>query len=76
MKINNPSESIAFFIFLDVTDSDTHKPVLPVYWNDNYISLLPGEERTYSANYPISDTNGSKPLIEVKGWNVDKETLK
>jgi exo-1,4-beta-D-glucosaminidase len=75
-KVKNPSQSVAFFIFLDVVDPASGKPVLPIYWNDNYVTLLPGEERTYSANYRLSDFSGIKPVIEVQGWNVDKETLK
>jgi exo-1,4-beta-D-glucosaminidase len=47
-----------------------------VYWNDNYVTLLPGEERTYEANYYLSDSDGSKPVLEVRGWNVEKETIK
>jgi exo-1,4-beta-D-glucosaminidase len=76
LKIKNPSEAIAFFIFLDVKDPDSDKPVLPIYWNDNYVTLLPGEERTYNANYPLSVTGEKRPLIEVKAWNVDKVALK
>jgi exo-1,4-beta-D-glucosaminidase len=76
LKVKNPSESIAFFICFDVIDPGTKKPVLPVFWNDNYVTLLPGEERTYEANYSLSDTNGSKPVIEVKAWNVDNVILK
>jgi exo-1,4-beta-D-glucosaminidase len=76
VKIKNPSETIAFFISLDVVNPETGKPVLPVFWNDNYVTLLPGEERTYEANYRLSDYSGDKPSLEVYAWNVDKETLK
>ncbi len=76
LKIRNPSESIVFFIFLDVLDPQTKKPILPIYWNDNYVTLLPREERTYTSNYRISDYNGDKPLIEVSAWNTGKVTLK
>jgi exo-1,4-beta-D-glucosaminidase len=76
LKVKNPSQSVAFFVFLDVVDPATGKPVLPIYWNDNYVTLLPGEERTFEANYRLSDFSGAKPVIEVIGWNVDKETLK
>jgi hypothetical protein len=40
------------------------------------VTLLPGEERAYEANYFLSDTRVSKPAIEVKAWNVNKITLK
>jgi exo-1,4-beta-D-glucosaminidase len=76
LKVKNPSQSIAFFMFLDVINPSTLLPILPVYWNDNYVTLLPGEERTYEANYYLSDSDGSKPVLEVRGWNVEKETIK
>jgi len=75
LKVKNPSESIAFFMFIDVIDTETHQPVLPIYWVDNYVTLLPGEERTYEAYYFLSDANGNKPALTIKGWNTDKVTL-
>jgi exo-1,4-beta-D-glucosaminidase len=75
LKVKNPSESIAFFMFIDVIDTETQQPVLPIYWDDNYVTLLPGEERTYQASYSLSDTRGKKPSITIKAWNTDKVTL-
>lgn len=76
LKVRNPSNAIAFFTFFDVVDPATHQPILPVYWNDNYVTLFPGEERTYEAKYFLRDSKGSKPLIKVNAWNVDMITLK
>ena len=50
LKVKNTSGSIAFFNFLDIIDPQTKLPVLPIFWNDNYVIILPGEERTYDAN--------------------------
>ncbi|MGV8096623.1 MAG: sugar-binding domain-containing protein [Mangrovibacterium sp.] len=75
LTVKNTSETIAFFNFLDVLDPKTGLPVLPIYWSDNYVTLLPGEERTYEAKFFLSDFNGEKPAIEVRGWNVDKIRL-
>jgi exo-1,4-beta-D-glucosaminidase len=74
LKVRNPSEVIAFFIFLDVIDQATGKPILPVFWDDNYVSLLPGEERTCKAKYFLRDSGDNKPVIKVNGWNVDMVT--
>jgi exo-1,4-beta-D-glucosaminidase len=76
LTVKNPSASIAFFIYLDVIDPETRQPVLPIYWNDNYVTLLPGEKRTYEATYFVSDAHGRKPILEARAWNVDKVTLK
>jgi exo-1,4-beta-D-glucosaminidase len=61
---------------MDVINPATHQPILPVYWNDNYVTLLPGEERVYEASYYLSDSDGTRPIVAVKGWNVENETIK
>ncbi len=75
LKVKNNSGIIAFFNFLDVLDPQTKLPILPIYWNDNYVTILPGEEKTYDAQFFLSDFKGQKPVIEIRGWNVDKITL-
>jgi beta-galactosidase/beta-glucuronidase len=43
--------------------------VLPAFYSDNYISLLPGEERAVTVDLP--GVKGDEPLrIKVNGWNV------
>jgi len=76
LKVKNPSDVIAFFIFFDVLDPVTQKPILPIYWKDNYVTLLPGEERVYEAAYFLRDADTGKPAICMNGWNVDRITLK
>ncbi len=76
VTVKNPSDNIAFFVFFDVIDPQTKLPVLPVFWNDNYISLLPGEERTYKATFNLNDSKGVKPELKIKAWNVDEIVLK
>ena len=40
-------------------------------WEDNYISLLPGEKREVTATYRASELGAAKPAVEVSGWNVE-----
>lgn len=75
LTMKNPSEAIAFFNFLDVIDPQTNQPVLPIYWDDNYATLLPGEQRTFEAKFFLTDFKGDKPVLEIMGWNVEKITL-
>jgi exo-1,4-beta-D-glucosaminidase len=44
--------------------------ILPVVWEDNYVSLLPGEKRELTASYRTSALGTAKPVVEVSGWNV------
>jgi hypothetical protein len=42
--------------------------ILPAYYADNYVSLLPGERRTVEIRYPGQARAGAK--VELRGWNV------
>jgi exo-1,4-beta-D-glucosaminidase len=43
-SLNNKSNGIAFFVNVTLKDSANHT-VYPVFWDDNYLSILPGESR-------------------------------
>jgi len=74
--VENPSKSVAFFVRLKVTKGKGGGEILPVVWQDNYISLLPGEKREISASYRTADLAGAAPQVEVQGWNVETEAVK
>ncbi|MCK4447649.1 MAG: hypothetical protein KAW56_11290, partial [Candidatus Marinimicrobia bacterium] len=44
--------------------------VLPVFWEDNYISLLPGESRHLQAHFSAKDLKNDRAKLVVTGWNV------
>jgi exo-1,4-beta-D-glucosaminidase len=69
VTLTNPSRSVAFFIRLQVTGQGGQE-ALPVLWDDNYVSLFPGETRVVAANYAVRDLAGSAPKVVVSGWNV------
>ena len=71
VTLENPSKSLAFFIRLKVDKGAKGEEILPVVWEDNYISLLPSEKRTVTATYRASELGAAKPTVEVKGWNVE-----
>jgi len=76
LEVTNPASSIVFFTYFDVVNPVTGEPVLPVFWDDNYITLLPGETQTYHASFNLKDSGDKKPIVKVKAWNVDSVTLK
>jgi exo-1,4-beta-D-glucosaminidase len=70
LEIENTSEVIAFFVELKITKQKSKETVLPIFWDDNYISLLPGEKRTIKAKIAIKDLNGDTPIFEYNGLNI------
>jgi exo-1,4-beta-D-glucosaminidase len=71
VTIENPNKSLAFFVRLKVNKGVKGEEILPVVWEDNYISLLPGEKREITATYRTSELGTAKPAVEVTGWNVE-----
>ena len=71
VTVENPSKSLAFFVRLKVNKGIRGEEILPVVWEDNYISLLPGEEREVTATYRTAERGTAKPTIEVTGQNVE-----
>ena len=67
----NPGKSLAFFVRLKVDKGAKGEEILPVIWEDNYISLLPGEKRTVTATYRATELGNEKATVEVSGWNVE-----
>ncbi|MCW7942787.1 exo-beta-D-glucosaminidase [Streptomyces hygroscopicus] len=51
------------------------RPVLPVQWSDNEVSLWPGESATLTAVYRTSDLHGSAPGVRISGWNTPQQTV-
>lgn len=44
------------------------KRILPAYYSDNYVALLPGERRTVTIRYPASVS--AAPAVTLLGLNV------
>jgi len=68
VALKNTGTSLAFGIELQVKDADTDACIVPVFWQDNYLSLLPGESRTIACTF--SSTQCAVTL-EVRGWNIE-----
>ncbi|MCU7512894.1 MAG: glycoside hydrolase family 2 [Ignavibacteria bacterium] len=75
VELYNPSDKLAFQVDLNLLKGQGGESVLPVFWDDNYISLLPKERRIIKGYYEEKDLNGTKPVLTVGGWNVKNQSL-
>jgi exo-1,4-beta-D-glucosaminidase len=69
VTLSNPSNSLAFFVHLQIKQGSSDRDVLPIIWDDNYISLLPGERRDVTATYKLTDLGKGPAVLKVEGWN-------
>jgi len=74
VKLHNTSTHLAFQIMLAIRDANGNE-ILPVFWSDNYMELLPGESRAISARFPAWVKLESGARVDVAGWNVEPETV-
>ena len=63
VKVKNPTSHLAFMIYLDVKKGNSNESVVPVFWDNNYFTLLPEKRELF----PF----GATPLIlkdSSQGW--------
>ncbi|MGA2886872.1 MAG: LamG-like jellyroll fold domain-containing protein [Terracidiphilus sp.] len=72
VRIKNSGSAPVLMIKLTLKDAITGARILPAYYSDNYISMLPGEERDVTVNFPAGP---AKPVIGLRGWNLRSEMV-
>jgi hypothetical protein len=70
VKLKNPTAHVALMAHLQLRRKTSGERVLPVYYSDNYVSLVPGETKTISIEAAESDLQGDVPCVMLDGWNV------
>ena len=76
VRLKNTTQRVSFANRLRLIDTKTGERVLPVIWSDNYVTLMPGEERviTFSRG---SSTVGNRPLsIGIKPFGQKERTVR
>lgn len=74
VTLTNDSDIPALMIRLK-TMNDKGERVLPVYYDDNYISLMPGDSQTISFEFDRKYLNGGKPAMSIEGWNITEAAV-
>jgi hypothetical protein len=74
VTLANPSQTTALTTKLTLLDGANGPRILPAYYSDNYISLLPNEQRTIQIAYPASAAH-AHPVITLRGWNITPATI-
>jgi beta-galactosidase/beta-glucuronidase len=70
VTLHNPGTQIALMAHVQLRRKRSGERVLPVYYGDNYVSLVPNESRTITIEAATSDLEGEAALVLVDGWNV------
>jgi hypothetical protein len=65
------AESISFFNRIKVLDKQTGKRILPIHYTDNYITLMPGDEREVTIEF-TSSLPKEQISIVVDSWTAER----
>ena len=68
--VRNDGRTPALMIRLHVQSKESGESFLPVFYEDNWFSLLPGEEKTVEIRFKAEDTRGETPSLRMDGFNV------
>jgi len=75
VTLSNPKNApLAFFNRLSLVDDQTKQRLLPVFYSDNYVSVLPGTSRTVTIDYDTAQYP-TTPLVSISGWNLKEQTV-
>ena len=69
--MENKGDSVAFMVHPRLIRGKGGDDLTPIFWNDNYFSLLPGEKKTVTARFDSASLQGATPELVVEGWNVE-----
>ena len=70
ITLKNTASTPALMIRINVLGASDGDQILPMFYSDNYFSLLPGEEKTVRFHWKDEDTRGNQPKVVVSGYNV------
>ena len=75
VTLTNPANApVAFFNRLSLVDAQSHKRLLPVFYSDNYVSVLPGTTKTITIDYDSSQYP-TIPMLSISGWNLKEQVI-
>jgi exo-1,4-beta-D-glucosaminidase len=69
VRVRNTGTSLAFQVHVRLEDADVGQEVLPVFWSDNYLPLLPGESRTLTAAF-LPGQAPARVTLTAEAWNA------
>ena len=70
VTLKNTSSSVALMAHLQLRRKKSGDRMLPVFYDANYVSLVPGEQRAVTMEADESQLNGEDALVMVDGWNT------
>ena len=69
VTVENTGKALAFQVRLKMVDPKSGEERLPVFWDDNYFELFPGEKREIRVAH--SGPSARRCRVQASAWNAD-----
>jgi beta-galactosidase/beta-glucuronidase len=70
VSVHNTSSVPATHVWLEVIRGPQGEEILPAYWSDNAMTLVPGERRIVTVRFRANLLGADMAHLMVEGWNV------
>ena len=70
ITLKNNTQTPALMIRINVVGATDGDQILPMFYTDNYFTLLPSEEKTVTFHWKDEDTRGNAPKVVTSGYNI------
>ena len=71
VTLRNTGRTPAVFLRLNLLGTDGRQ-ILPATYSDNYLTLMPGEQRTVRVRWKAEDARGQQPIVETTAINQSR----
>ena len=75
IQLTNPGDHVAFFLRAEITSGADGLEVLPITYDDNYVTVFPHETRTIVATFNRATVGKGATGLRVEGYNVEKKVV-
>lgn len=70
IALTNPTDHVAFFVRAQLQKDSSSGEILPITYDDNYVTVYPGETREITAEVAKTQIEGQNPIVTVEGYNL------
>jgi archaellum component FlaF (FlaF/FlaG flagellin family) len=75
VTLKNEGTQVALLVKLKVKTTKTEESILPVFFSDNYVSLIPGESKTITLKFKVDLVKNDTAQLWIEGWNSDLKKI-
>jgi exo-1,4-beta-D-glucosaminidase len=75
VTLHNPTRQIAFFVRAEITGGKDGNEILPITYDNNYVTVFPGETVQIRGQLKPGDSGRNSPWLRVEGVNMPKQLV-